>query len=211
MVKEDEYYSFDLNMDELLSQSGLDEIMRAKDLEQRKLFLEGEVNKTTASDIVRNIMQYNAEDKQKPQEERKPILLYISSEGGEVDAGFAIIDVIKSSKTPVYTINLGGWYSMSFLIGIAGHKRFATKNAKFLMHEGFASVGNSTYKIQDQIDFQKRIEESIKDYVVNHSKISGDEYNARRRDEWYMFADEAKEKGLVDFIIGEDCDIDMVV
>lgn len=191
--------------------TAVDEIFYVKDLKQRKLFLNTDIEQMTVCEIVKHIMQYNKDDKDIPAESRIPILLYVTSNGGEIDSGFELIDVIMSSKTPVYTINLGFQYSMGFLIGLAGHKRYATKNAKFLMHDGSNFIYNSGAKAQDQMEFQKRIEERIRRYVIDRSNITEKEYDSKLRVEWYMFAEEAKEKGFCDFIIGEDCDIDAIV
>lgn len=207
------YYDIDFEFDEESAiKSGLiEEVFYVKDLQQRKLFLNMNIDQFTIGDIVRHIMQYNTEDKGIAPDERKPILLYLTSNGGSVDAGFELIDVIKSSKTPVYTINLGYQYSMGFLIGLAGHKRFATPNAKFLMHDGSSFVWDSGAKVQDRMEFQKKVEERIKNYVLQNSQISSEEYDSKFRVEWYMFADEAKEKGFVDYIIGSDCDINEII
>lgn len=191
--------------------TSVDEIFYVKDLKQRKLFLNTDIEQMAVCEIVKHIMQYNKDDKDIPVESRMPILLYVTSNGGEIDSGFELIDVIMSSKTPVYTINLGFQYSMGFLIGLAGHKRYATKNAKFLMHDGSNFIYNSGAKAQDQMEFQKRIEERIRRYVIDRSNITEKEYDSKLRVEWYMFAEEAKEKGFCDFIIGEDCDIDAIV
>ncbi|MBQ2347667.1 MAG: ATP-dependent Clp protease proteolytic subunit [Clostridia bacterium] len=188
-----------------------DELFYLRDLKQRKLFLSDGIDQSSVLSIVRNIMQFNADDKEIPAEERTPIILYLVSEGGEVDSGFELIDVIQSSKTPVYTVNLGYWYSMGFLIGIAGHKRFATKNSKILIHDGSTCVYNSGAKAQDQMRFQAKADERIKNYVLSRSKITSDDYDQQFRSEWYLFANEAKEKGFVDYIIGEDCEIDEVI
>ena len=106
-------------------------------------------------------------------------------------------------------------YKMSFgrapYIGIAGHKRYGTKNAKYLLHDGSNFAWGTSAKIQDQMEFQKKVEQRIKDHILRHSKLTSDEYEAKYRIEWYMYADEAKEKGFVDYIIGEDCDIDEVI
>ena len=206
------YYDIDVMIEDDIPEGWrLDELFYLQDLRQRKLYLECEVNDCSVSDIVKNIMQYNKEDRGIDPSNRKPIYLYISSNGGEVDAGFELIDAITSSKTPVYTINIGHEYSMAFLIGLAGHKRFATSNAKFLMHDGSNFVYGSGTKVQDQMEFQKRVEGRIKDYVIARSGVTEKEYDEKLRVEWYLFADEAKEKGFVDHIIGVDCDIDEIV
>lgn len=208
----DTYNDTDIDIEKILSfDTAIGDYFYLQDLKQRKMFLNSYIEQSSVEDIVRNILQFNKEDKHVPVEERAPILLYISSNGGEVDPGFELIDVIMSSKTPVYTINLGYWYSMGFLIGISGHRRYASKNAKFLMHDGSQFVFNSTNKVQDQMQFQSRLEDRVMQHVLTKSKLSEEEYDSKRRVEWYMFVEDAKEKGFVDFIIGEDCDIDDVI
>lgn len=205
------YYDIDIDFDVFMQSCGLDDLFYLKDTKLRKFYLNYGIDQDGIHDIVRHILQINAEDKEVPLEKRQPILLYVVSNGGEVDSGFELIDAIEASKTPVYTINLGYQYSMGFLIGLAGHKRFATKNAKFLMHDGSNFVWNSGAKAQDQMDFNRRVEARIRDYVISHSKVSPEEYDSKLRVEWYLFADEAKEKGFTDFIIGEDCELGEIV
>lgn len=195
----------------LVENSYIDSIFRLQDLKQRKLFLNSEVDSIFVDDIVHHILQINREDYGLDTKDRKPIKLYISSDGGDINAGFKLIDIIRSSKTPVYTINTGHQYSMAFLIGLAGKKRFATKNATFLMHDGSSLVYNSGTKLQDEIKFQSRLSDRIKNYVIEMSKITEKEYDSKLRMEWYLFADEAKAKGFTDYIIGENCDIDDIV
>lgn len=206
------YYDIDIDIEKALLDSGMvDEIFYLKDLKQRKLFLNTDVEQLSVGEIVKHIMQYNKEDIGIEPDKRTPIILYVSSNGGEVDSGFELIDVIMSSKTPVFTVNLGYQYSMGFLIGLAGTKRFAMRNAKFLMHDGSNFVYNSGAKAQDQMEFQRRVEDRIKQYILSRSKITSKEYDSKLRVEWYLFADEAKDKGFCDYIIGDDCDIDEVI
>lgn len=188
----------------------LDDLLYIQDIDKRKLYLE-DVDTYSAIDIVKNIIKFNEADKGIDISNRKPIMLYISSPGGNVDAGFMIIDAILNSKTPVYTFNLGYAYSMGFLISLAGHTRFATRNAKFLMHDGSEMCWDSSAKLQDRMKFQEKVEERIKNYVIEHSNISPKEYDEQYRCEWYTFADEAKVKGFVDSIIGEDCEMEDII
>lgn len=212
MNKKTGYYDMDFDVEKILIEGGMvEELFYLKDLKQRKLVINADIDQYSIADVVRHILQYNAEDKGIPAIERKPIILYVTSNGGEVDAGFELIDVIESSKTPVYTVNLGAQYSMGFLIGLAGHKRFSMPNAKFLMHDGSNFAYGSSKKVQDQIEFYKKVDERVKSYVISHSKISGEEYDSKLRVEWYLFAEEAKEKGFTDFIIGKDVPVEEVV
>lgn len=206
------YYDIEFDFEGIIADGGMvEEMFYLQDLKQRKLFLNDGISQETVAEIVKHILQFNCEDKTIPVEDRKPVLLYVVSNGGEVDAGYELIDVIQNSKTPVYTINLGYQYSMGFLIGLAGHKRYATKNAKFLHHDGSNYVYDSGAKVQDRIRFDARVEERTKEYVLSRSNLTPEEYDAKFRVEWYMFADEAKERGFCDYIIGEDCDLDEVI
>lgn len=206
------YYDIDIDLEQLLSESSsIDELFYLKDLKERKLFLNRDINQASVASVAHSILQFNRDDKYIPPEKRTPILLYLVSNGGEVDSGFELIDIIQNSKTPVYTINLGYWYSMGFLIGIAGHKRYATANSKILMHDGSYFVYNSGAKAQDQMKFQRKVEERVKKYILSRSNIAEEEYDSKYSSEWYLYADEAKEKGFIDYIVGEDCDIDEIV
>lgn len=206
------YYDFDMDFEAILIENAmLDECFRLKDLQSRKLFLNAGVDMCSVEEIVKHIIRYNVEDKDIPVENRKPIKLYITSPGGDVYAGFELIDVIENSKTPVYTINMGYQFSMGFLLGLSGHKRFATKNAKFLWHDGTSGALNSATKVRDEMEFQGRVEDRTRQYILDRSKIDPDLYDSKLRVEWYMFADEAKELGVVDYIVGEDCDMDAII
>lgn len=210
--KQKGYYDIEFDIEEAISDgNSIDDWFYLKDLQQRKLYLNTDIEQLSVFEIAKHILQYNKEDIGIEPQNRKPILLYITSNGGEVDSGFELIDIIQNSKTPVYTINLGYQYSMGFLIGLSGHKRYATPNAKFLMHDGSNFVYNSGAKAQDQMEFQKKVEERIKRYILSRSNLTSQEYDSKLRVEWYLFADEAKEKGFIDYIIGVDCNIDEVI
>lgn len=208
----DTYYDIEIEFEEALLKSGfVEDVFYLRDLKQRKLFISTNIRQETVDDAIRHIMQINREDMGVAREDRKPIILYVTSNGGDVDAGFALIDVILSSETPVYVINQGYQYSMGFLIGLAGHKRFAMPHAKFLMHDGSQFIYNSGAKAQDQMEFNKRMEERIKQYVLSRTEITSEMYDSQMRKEWYMFADEAKKLGVTDYIIGEDCTINDII
>ncbi|MBQ1344595.1 ATP-dependent Clp protease proteolytic subunit [Candidatus Saccharibacteria bacterium] len=190
----------------------LEEIINLRNLQQRKLFL-NDCNESGGYDdfdieqICANILQYNRDDADcnLSPEERAPILLYINSHGGPEISGFKLIDIIELSETPVYTINTGTWYSMALLIGIAGHKRFATSRSTFLLHDGINGYMDSQSKAEDYADFIKKFNSLVvKEYVMGNSAITSEEYEENRRVEWYFLASEAKEKELVDAIIGVD-------
>lgn len=91
-----------------------------EDVDNRRLFINSEIDENIIDGAVYHILRYNRLDKDIPVNERKPIIIYINSPGGNVTDGYSLIDVMLTSKTPVYTVNLGIAYSMGFLIYIAG-------------------------------------------------------------------------------------------
>lgn len=204
----------ELDIDKLMGNvASVEEVLYAKDLTDRRMYLSSDITTDSVMDVISAIIRFNAEDADKGRspEERQPIVLFIMSNGGYVDDGYALVDIIKSSKTPVYTVNLGYWYSMALLIGMSGHKRYATQHAKFLMHDGSILANDSMSKVQDQLEFQRKMNERTKRYVVENSDITEEEYDEKYRFEWYLFADEAKEKGVIDAIIGKDIELESLI
>ena len=105
----------------------LDELM----LENRVIFLIGEINQASAARVMMQILYL--EDQKCGQQ----INLYINSPGGSVDSGFAIWDQIKMIKAPVYTLVTGLAASMGSILSLCAEKskRFATKNARIMIHQ----------------------------------------------------------------------------
>lgn len=159
------------------------------DLENRRLFINDVIDSDVIDTIVYHILRYNREDKDIPVESRKPILLYVNTNGGSVPDGYALIDVIMTSKTPVYTINQGYCYSMGFLIFISGKKRFAMPNSTFLMHDGSSFAWDSTAKMKDRVDFEAgQVEVHTKNYIIAQTKIDEKLYDEKYRVEWYFLS-----------------------
>ena len=90
-------------------------------------------------DGINNLIRYwnLIDDKNNiPVEERQPIKLYIDSNGGDLVQTFIMIDSIRLSKTPVWTIGMGAVYSGGFFTFISGHRRIAYPSSSYLYHEG---------------------------------------------------------------------------
>ena len=182
------------------------------DRENRRLYLNSDIDESIIDSFVYMIMKYNREDMGTPIEERKPIILYINSSGGSVTDGFGLIDIIIASKTPVYTVNQGICYSMGFLIFLAGQNRYAMKNSTFLCHDGSSFAFGSMSKIKDRLEFETgQMEKHIMDYIVSRTTISEKLYKKNYKTEWYMYPEEAKQYEVVTHIVGEDCDIEAII
>lgn len=183
-----------------------------EDLEGRRIYLNCEIDENVMDSAVYHILRFNRLDKGIPVEARKPIILYINSPGGNVIDGYGLIDVIRESKTPVYTVNLAFAASMGFLIFIAGHKRYSLPRAEFLLHDGSTGDIGSMLKVKDRIDFEaNQVAEMTKQYVLDRTSIDEATYNEKLRVEWYFLPEEGKKIGAVDYIVGKDCSIDEIV
>lgn len=183
-----------------------------EDNEGRRIYINSDIDENIIDGAVYHILRYNRLDKGLPIEDRKPIIIYINTAGGNVQDGYSLIDAIRLSKTPVYTVNLALAASMGFLIFIAGHKRYAMPHAEFLLHDGSTMGFDSTAKMRDRMEFETVVlEKEIKKYILDRTKIDEQLYTEKYRCEWYFLPIMAKEIGAVDYIIGEDCDIDEII
>lgn len=183
-----------------------------EDLANRILILNSEIDENVIEGIIYHILRYNRVDRDTAIADRKPIILYINSPGGNISDGFALIDAIKASETPVYTVNLGCCDSMALLVFMSGDKRFSMMHSEFLLHDGFTGIRDSTAKVRDRMDFEtKVIDAAIKDFVTSNSNISNKLYKEKYRSEYYFFPHEAKKLGVADFIVGEDCSINEII
>lgn len=119
-------------------------------------------------EMYQDIIKWNKEDKELDPEDRKPIKIYINSNGGSISAVFSIIDLISISKTPVITIGLGKCYSAGGLLLIAGHKRLLLPNCTVLIHDGSMFAYGNTGKMLDSLEHTKELETRVKKYLMNY-------------------------------------------
>lgn len=204
-----------INMSDLLESvvenSTFDDYLDIQNFNERKIYLNDEINDFTVEPACRAIFRYNTEDKGKPVEDRNPIKIYLNTCGGSASAGFELIDAMLVSKTPVWIVVLGCSYSMGFIITLAAHRRFGMKNASYLLHDGSRGACDSASKTRDLMEFCDRLDDRIKDFVLDRTNITDELYDVNMRKEWYMFSDEAKGLGVITDIIGEDCELDEVI
>ena len=182
------------------------------DLLERRLYLNSVVDESAVELLVYHILRYNRQDQGLKAQERKPIKLYINTPGGQLCEGFGLIDAIKASKTPVYTINQAMCASMGFLIYLVGKKRYTMQHSQFLMHDGSTAGFDSVGKLKDRMEFEtQQIETEVRKHILEHTMITEELYEQKYRVEWYMLPKEAKLYNICTHIIGIDCDIDEII
>jgi ATP-dependent Clp protease protease subunit len=197
-----------------LSLGGIDkfyeEIIKTN-FSDRKIVLNNEVSSSILEDVVLWILKWNKEDKDLPVAKRKKIFIYINSPGGDVLSGLNTCDVMKLSKTPIVTVCFSYGYSMGCILFSVGHERIMFPSSSLLIHDGSTSLSGSNNKVKDLQKFYSKLDSTIKNIIVNNSKITPEEYDENIDRELYLLADECKEKGLCDKIIGIDCDLEYIL
>ncbi|MBM9579494.1 ATP-dependent Clp protease proteolytic subunit [Leptospira sp. 201903070] len=169
-------------------------------LEQRKVFLWGEVNDNSARYLIDRFLYLEAVDP------TRPVTLFIHSPGGSTYAGLAILDVMKNVRNPVYTVCLGMAMSFGAVLLLSGDKgnRSAYPHSKVLIHQPHV-MGEFKGPAEDIRIFAESVKRE-KD-LLNEIMAKATGQSLERivqdtdRDSWFS-AKEALEYGMIDKIIG---------
>ena len=166
-------------------------------LKDRIIFLGEEVNDTTASLVIAQLLFLESEDP------GKDIQLYINSPGGSVTAGWGIYDTMHYIKCDVSTSCVGMAASMGafLLAGGTKGKRFALPNAEIMIHQPSGGAKGQATEIQIVADMILKTKKKLNETLAANT---GQPYEVVARDterDYYMSAEEAKAYGLIDSII----------
>jgi len=165
-------------------------------LKERIIFLGEEVNDTTASLVVAQLLFLEAEDPE------KDIHLYINSPGGSVTAGMAIYDTMQFVKCDVSTNCIGMAASMGafLLAGGAKGKRYALPNAEIMIHQPLGGAQGQATEIEIAAKHILQTKQKLNRILAENCGKDIDVVSAdTERDNWKT-AEEAKEYGLIDHI-----------
>ena len=166
-------------------------------LNDRIILLSEEVNDTTASLIVAQLLFLEAEDPD------KDIQLYINSPGGSVTAGLAIYDTMQYVKPDVSTICVGMAASMgAFLLSSgAKGKRIALPNAEIMIHQPSGGSRGQATDIQIQAQHIQKTKEKLNRILAENSGQPLEKVERDCERDYFMSAEEAKDYGLIDRVI----------
>ena len=167
----------------------------------RIIALNGEVNETSALNVILELLNLNSEDKE------KPIHLYINSEGGSILHGLAIYDVIQQIEAPVYTFGIGIAASMGSFLLSCGKKgfRFSLPHSRILIHQPLvylnSAAGRSQSGLSEMAKSLSKTREKLEKILAENTGNSIETIHADcERDNW-MSAEEALKYGLIDKIL----------
>ena len=165
-------------------------------LEDRIIFLTGEINDAVADTVVAQLIYLEGKDP------NKDICLYINSPGGSVSAGLAIYDTMNYVKCDVSTICIGLAASMgAFLLSSgAKGKRFSLPNSEIMIHQPLGGAQGQASDIKIQADHILKIKEKLNKILSENTgkPVSVIEKDTDRDN--YLSAEEALEYGLIDKI-----------
>ena len=166
-------------------------------LNDRIVMLSEEVNDTTASLIVAQLLYLEAQDPD------KDIQFYINSPGGSVSAGLAIYDTMQYIKPDVSTICIGMAASMgAFLLSSgAKGKRIALPNAEIMIHQPLGGSRGQATDIQIQAEQILKIKKKLNTILAENTGKPVETVTADCERDYYMTAEEAREYGLIDKVL----------
>jgi ATP-dependent Clp protease protease subunit len=168
-------------------------------LENRIVFLQGEIYDGNANEVVMKLLYLQSESR------RKDIHFYINSPGGSVTATMAIYDTMQILSCPVatYCVGLAASGGAVLLAGGTKGKRFALPHAKVMIHQPYGQVGGQVSDIEIQADEIIKTRAVLNEILAAHTGQPIERIAKDTDRDHYLSAPEAKEYGLVDEVLAK--------
>lgn len=163
----------------------------------RLLYIAGTIDYEAALAFVRQVMYLTQEDA------GQPIKLFISSDGGEIDAGMLIYDVLQANAAPIEVYCLGKAYSMAALLLCCGqHGRYLLPHSKVMLHEPLIpyGVGGKSSSIQTISESLLKTKQQLEELLAKHTGQTAAALDEITRTDHFFTAGEAVAFGLADGI-----------
>jgi len=166
-------------------------------LENRIVFLQGEIYDGNANELVMKLLYLQSENR------RKEIHFYINSPGGSVTATLAIYDTMQILSCPVatYCVGLAASGGAVLLAGGTKGKRYALPHSKVMIHQPYGGVGGQVSDIEIQAQEILNTRDVLNGILSQHTGQSIDRVAADTDRDFYMGPEQAKEYGIVDDIL----------
>jgi len=158
--------------------------------------LYGDIDNELAAKVIKRIheLQDGSEN---------PIFICIDSNGGDVYAGLKIIDAMRASKRPIYTIAIGKAESMAIYIHQYGVKRYMLPHSFFMLHNASVSFSDNpdAEKALNRMTMIRYLIIDLNRNVSNRTGVPMQELAYRENNEWWILPDEALARHFVDDVI----------
>ncbi|MBQ5391729.1 MAG: ATP-dependent Clp protease proteolytic subunit [Spirochaetales bacterium] len=165
-------------------------------LKTRSLLLSGEINKDSADKLIKDLLVLEAESSD-------PVRIFINSPGGDVDAGFAIYDMVRFVTCPVIMIGMGLVASAASLILLAvpAERRIGLPNSSYLIHQPLSEMKGNATDIEIHAMQLEKMKAKINCIIAEATGMSLDTVTADTdRDHW-LDASEAQKYGLISRVV----------
>lgn len=183
-------------------QQGQDPLI-LKMMKTRSILLSGEVNKDLAERVIRSLLILEASGDE-------PIKVFIDSPGGDVDAGYAIFDMIRFVKPKVYTIGMGLVASAGALILLAADKeqRLGLPNSHYLIHQPLSGMRGVATDIEIHAKEIEKTKAKINKLISEETGKTLEEIERDTDRDYWLNADESLDYGLISRVITSRSDLD---
>jgi ATP-dependent Clp protease protease subunit len=166
-------------------------------LENRIVFLQGEIYEGNANELVMKLLYLQSENR------RKDIHFYINSPGGSVSSTLAIYDTMQilTCAVATYCVGLAASGGAVLLAGGTKGKRFALPHAKVMIHQPYGGVGGQVSDIEIQANEILKTRDMLNEILASHTGQTIERVAKDTDRDYYMSAKDAKEYGIVDDIL----------
>ncbi|MDR0551063.1 MAG: ATP-dependent Clp protease proteolytic subunit [Spirochaetaceae bacterium] len=169
-----------------------------KMLKTRNILLTGEINKNLAEKTIKQLLlMENISD--------EPVRLFIDSPGGDADAGFAIFDMIRFVRNPVWTVGMGLVASAAAIILLASPKdrRVGLPNSHFLIHQPLSGIRGVATDIEIHARELEKLRAKINRLIADETGAVFEQVEKDTDRDFWMTAEEAVKYGLITKVIRE--------
>ena len=168
-------------------------------LENRIIFLQGEIYDGNANEVVMKLLYLQSENR------RKDIHFYINSPGGSVTATMAMYDTMQILSCPVatYCVGLAASGGAVLMAGGSKGKRYALAHSKMMIHQPWGGVGGQVSDIEIQADEILKTRDTLNHVLASHTGQDVEKIAKDTDRDFYLNAEEAKEYGLVDEVLAK--------
>jgi ATP-dependent Clp protease protease subunit len=193
---EDKRVLEDEDEDEKEEKSGGGDPLLSKMLKTRTILLSGEIKKDLAERAIRQLILLEDMGEE-------PIRIFIDSPGGDADAGYAIFDMIRFVKPPVWTIGMGLVASAAALIQLASprERRVGLPNSHYLIHQPLSGIRGVATDIEIHARELDKLREKINRLIAEETGTAYEQVEKDTDRDYWMSAEEAVRYGLLSRVI----------
>ena len=170
----------------------------ARQLSHRRVYVEGEINRDSATEFMKKIIHLNDEDT------KKKIMVFVNSAGGEIRSGMLMYDVIQGSVAPIVMCCTGIAYSMAaVLLACGNHGRYMLPHSKAMIHEPLTAMpfGGSASSVRSVADSMLDERNRMNEILARHTGKTEKEICKAASYDHYFTSEEAVKFGLCDRVV----------